>query len=88
MSPPATHGMLWAMTASHASQLRPHVRTGAAVEEGIPRTYRAVMAALWPILRGWGRLQVVGAEDFPPSGPTLLLANHDNEVFSPGVHTQ
>lgn len=42
------------------------------------RTYRAVLAALWPILRGWGRLQVVGAEALPLSGPTVLVANHDS----------
>jgi 1-acyl-sn-glycerol-3-phosphate acyltransferase len=42
------------------------------------RTYRAVLAALWPILRGWGRLQVVGVEALPLSGPTVLVANHDS----------
>jgi 1-acyl-sn-glycerol-3-phosphate acyltransferase len=51
---------------------------GTAVKSGMPRAYRAVVAAVWPILRGWGRLQVVGAEELPPSGPTLLLANHDS----------
>jgi 1-acyl-sn-glycerol-3-phosphate acyltransferase len=45
---------------------------------GMPRMYRAVLAAVWPILRGWGRLRVVGAEQMPPVGPTLLLANHDS----------
>lgn len=42
------------------------------------RTYRAVIAAVGPVVRGWGRLQVVGAEQLPPSGPTLLVANHDS----------
>jgi len=36
------------------------------------------MAAAWLVLRRWGRLEVVGAEHLPPSGPTLLLANHDS----------
>jgi 1-acyl-sn-glycerol-3-phosphate acyltransferase len=40
--------------------------------------YRAVLAVLWPILRGWGRLSVAGAEVLPPHGPVLLLANHDS----------
>jgi 1-acyl-sn-glycerol-3-phosphate acyltransferase len=63
------------MTAGHPGS---RVHTRAAVEAGMPRAYRAVLAAFWPILRGWGRLQVVGAEELPPSGPTLLLANHDS----------
>jgi 1-acyl-sn-glycerol-3-phosphate acyltransferase len=42
------------------------------------RTYRGVMAAVWPLVRGWGRLQVVGAEELPSSGPTVLVANHDS----------
>jgi 1-acyl-sn-glycerol-3-phosphate acyltransferase len=49
-----------------------------AAEGGTPRTYRAVLAAVWPVLRGWGRLQVVGAEALPLTGPTLLVANHDS----------
>jgi 1-acyl-sn-glycerol-3-phosphate acyltransferase len=36
------------------------------------------MAAVWPILCAWGRLRVAGAEALPPSGPVLLLANHDS----------
>lgn len=42
------------------------------------RTYRAVLAAVWPILRGWGRLRVAGAEELPRSGPTVVVANHDS----------
>ncbi|WP_206340107.1 lysophospholipid acyltransferase family protein [Blastococcus litoris] len=44
----------------------------------MPRTYRAVVAAVWPVLHAWGRLRVVGAEVLPSSGPTLLVANHDS----------
>lgn len=42
------------------------------------RTYRAVLTAVWPIVHGWGRLRVVGAEELPLSGPTVLVANHDS----------
>ena len=67
--------MLCAMTARHPYA---PMRSRAVVEAGIPRTYRAVLASAWPMLRGWGRLRVAGAEDFPLSGPTLLLANRDS----------
>jgi 1-acyl-sn-glycerol-3-phosphate acyltransferase len=40
--------------------------------------YRAVMAAATPIVRWWGRLEVVGAEHLPASGATVLMANHDS----------
>ena len=40
--------------------------------------YRVVMAVATPIVRWWGRLEVVGAEYLPVSGPTVLLANHDS----------
>src|SRR5215207_1996484 len=46
--------------------------------EPISRTYRAVMAAAWPIVRWWGRLQVSGVEQLPASGPVLVFANHDS----------
>jgi len=42
-------------------------------------TYRIVMAIAWPIIRLWGRLQVVGLHLMPTSGPTLLIANHDSQ---------
>jgi 1-acyl-sn-glycerol-3-phosphate acyltransferase len=44
----------------------------------IPLTYRVVMAAARPVVRWWGRLEVVGADALPASGPTLLMANHDS----------
>ncbi len=31
-----------------------------------------------PIVRWWGRLEIVGAALVPTTGPTLLLANHDS----------
>jgi len=40
--------------------------------------YRGVMAVSSPIVRRWGRLEVVGLENLPASGPTLLIANHDS----------
>jgi 1-acyl-sn-glycerol-3-phosphate acyltransferase len=41
-------------------------------------TYRIVMALATPIVRWWGRLEVVGAEVLPLSGPIMLVANHDS----------
>jgi 1-acyl-sn-glycerol-3-phosphate acyltransferase len=41
-------------------------------------TYRIVMAVAWPIVRWWGRLEVVGEQLLPATGPTLLLVNHDS----------
>lgn len=36
------------------------------------------MAACAPLVRWWGRLDVVGEEHLPRSGPTLLIGNHDS----------
>ncbi|MCO8271063.1 1-acyl-sn-glycerol-3-phosphate acyltransferase [Actinoplanes sp. TRM 88003] len=36
------------------------------------------MAAAWPVVRWWGRLEVVGLEILPTQGPTLVPANHDS----------
>jgi 1-acyl-sn-glycerol-3-phosphate acyltransferase len=44
----------------------------------IPPVYRAVMAAAGPIVRWWGRLEVVGLEHLPVHGATLMPANHDS----------
>jgi 1-acyl-sn-glycerol-3-phosphate acyltransferase len=41
-------------------------------------TYRIVMAVAWPVVRWWGRLEVVGEQLLPTTGPTLLLVNHDS----------
>jgi 1-acyl-sn-glycerol-3-phosphate acyltransferase len=46
--------------------------------EQMSRTYRIVMAIATPIVRRWGRLEVVGEELIPLSGPTLLISNHDS----------
>jgi 1-acyl-sn-glycerol-3-phosphate acyltransferase len=40
--------------------------------------YRIVMLVVTPLLRWWARLEVIGLELVPVSGPTLLLANHDS----------
>ena len=47
-------------------------------QENIPLTYRVVMAIAAPIVRWWGRLEVVGARVLPASGPAVLIANHDS----------
>jgi 1-acyl-sn-glycerol-3-phosphate acyltransferase len=44
----------------------------------IPLTYRIVMAVAWPIVCWWGRLEVIGAELLPASGPVIVMANHDS----------
>jgi 1-acyl-sn-glycerol-3-phosphate acyltransferase len=44
----------------------------------ISLTYRVVMAVAAPIVRWWGRLEVVGEQFLPESGPTLLMFNHDS----------
>jgi 1-acyl-sn-glycerol-3-phosphate acyltransferase len=36
------------------------------------------MAALAPVIRWWGRLEVSGVEHLPTSGPTLVIGNHDS----------
>ncbi|MGH8961262.1 MAG: lysophospholipid acyltransferase family protein [Jatrophihabitantaceae bacterium] len=40
--------------------------------------YRIVMAFAWPIVRWWGRLEVVGLRVLPRSGATLMMVNHDS----------
>jgi 1-acyl-sn-glycerol-3-phosphate acyltransferase len=44
----------------------------------IPLTYRAVMTAAGPIVRWWGRLEVVGLHHVPTHGATIIPANHDS----------
>jgi 1-acyl-sn-glycerol-3-phosphate acyltransferase len=44
----------------------------------IPLTYRIVMTLATPIVRWWGRLEVVGDQALPTSGPAVLIANHDS----------
>ena len=46
--------------------------------EQMTPVYRAVVTITAPIMRPWARLQVVGLEHLPESGPTLLVANHDS----------
>ena len=53
--------------------------SAAATDAGrIPPTYRAVMAAAGPIVRWWGRLEVVGLDTVPTHGATIVAANHDS----------
>jgi 1-acyl-sn-glycerol-3-phosphate acyltransferase len=47
-------------------------------DEQVPQTYRAVMAVSTPVVRWWGRLDVVGQELVPTAGPTILMVNHDS----------
>ena len=36
------------------------------------------MAVCRPVVRTWGRLRVEGLEALPPSGPVLVVGNHDS----------
>lgn len=47
-------------------------------QEKISLTYRVVMALASPVVRWWGRLEVVGEHVLPASGPAVVLANHDS----------
>ena len=44
----------------------------------IPPVYRAVMAAAGPVVRWWGRVEVVGLHLLPTHGATIVAANHDS----------
>ena len=46
--------------------------------EPTARTYAAAMAICSPIVRRWGRLEVIGLESLPADGPVLLAGNHDS----------
>jgi 1-acyl-sn-glycerol-3-phosphate acyltransferase len=48
------------------------------VAPDVSPAFRRVMAAASPVVRGWGRLEVLGLESMPSSGPTLLAGNHDS----------
>jgi 1-acyl-sn-glycerol-3-phosphate acyltransferase len=48
------------------------------VSEQITPWYRAIAYASTPPVAWWGRLEVVGIEQLPPSGPVLLCGNHDS----------
>jgi 1-acyl-sn-glycerol-3-phosphate acyltransferase len=56
------------------------VRSAAASSDTgrIPLVYRTVMAAAGPIVRWWGRLEVVGLHHLPMHGATIVPANHDS----------
>jgi 1-acyl-sn-glycerol-3-phosphate acyltransferase len=36
------------------------------------------MAVATPVVRWWGRLEVIGKDVLPASGPTLIMGNHDS----------
>ena len=40
--------------------------------------YRLAMALVRPIVAWWGRLEVIGLDVLPLSGPTLVFVNHDS----------
>ncbi|GGN87061.1 1-acyl-sn-glycerol-3-phosphate acyltransferase [Actinoplanes lobatus] len=44
----------------------------------ISPVYRAVMAAAWPVVRWWGRIEVVGLNHLSAQGATIVAANHDS----------
>ena len=48
--------------------------------EPFTRMYRLAMRIATPVVRWWGRLEVVGLESLPRSGPALVAANHDSNM--------
>jgi 1-acyl-sn-glycerol-3-phosphate acyltransferase len=46
--------------------------------ESISRTYLFALNVCRPIVARWGRLEVVGIEHVPPSGPVIVASNHDS----------
>ena len=44
----------------------------------VSAAFRGVLAAASPAVRGWGRLEVLGLEHLPSSGPVLIAGNHDS----------
>jgi 1-acyl-sn-glycerol-3-phosphate acyltransferase len=46
--------------------------------EHVSRTYRVVMALATPIVRWWGRLEVVDSSVLPRTGPLVMMVNHDS----------
>lgn len=53
----------------------------------ITRTYRGAMGVCRPVVSGWGRLEVIGRELLPESGPLLIAGNHDSyyDTVSAGI---
>jgi 1-acyl-sn-glycerol-3-phosphate acyltransferase len=50
----------------------------AAERESFTRTYKVALGICVPTVRLWGRLQVEGLENVPPSGPLIITSNHDS----------
>jgi 1-acyl-sn-glycerol-3-phosphate acyltransferase len=44
----------------------------------VPLTYATVMIVATPVVRWWGRLEVIGQDLLLASGPTILMVNHDS----------
>jgi 1-acyl-sn-glycerol-3-phosphate acyltransferase len=44
----------------------------------MPLAYRAVVTIGRPIMAGWSRMRVTGLDCLPPTGPVLLVADHDS----------
>jgi 1-acyl-sn-glycerol-3-phosphate acyltransferase len=42
------------------------------------RTYTTTMTLASPVIRAWGRLKVLGLDQLPAEGPTLVIASHDS----------
>ena len=46
--------------------------------EKLTKTYRFALGICIPTVRWWGRLEVEGLENVPPSGPLIITGNHDS----------
>jgi len=47
---------------------------------GTYRVYRTAAAVVKPLMRGWFRMRVEGAEHLPASGPVILASNHRSNM--------
>ena len=61
-----------------ASSLRSRTSRSGKVRSDASWAYRIAVACLVPVVRWWGRLEVIGVDLIPQSGPVLLVANHDS----------
>jgi 1-acyl-sn-glycerol-3-phosphate acyltransferase len=49
-----------------------------AERESFTRTYKVALGICVPTVRLWGRLEVEGTDNVPPSGPLIIASNHDS----------
>lgn len=71
-----------AARAVQAAGVRPH-EAGVPLLDGLGHLQWLGQELLGPVLRGYYRMSVTGAERFPASGPVVLASNHDSLLDIP-----